>query len=337
MSKETKIKIKYRCGKLPTELSELLSKADETDLKILVSLLMLADDNGETTDTALVQCLDIDESDVAASLKFWRGAGVIESSTSKKNSTRDASEKTSEKAVDNKERGASFAHKNGAVETSGLMKPYSAGELATIMETRAVSPQFVDEAQRVMGRMFRTYDIEVLVGIVDRLGFEEEAVLVILNYIVGKGKKTVRYAETVAMALHDEGITETVAVIDRIGRMERSSEVIEKIKSLYGIRDRALTTSEKRIFASWTENFDYDIDVIKMAYDITVDNTQKPVPKYTNGILERWYAEGVRTSEDARRFLERQAEGKQASVLKKSYNTDDFFEAALQRSFEDIK
>ena len=43
-TKELKIKIKYRYGQLPEGLCELLNNADEADMRILVALMMLADE-----------------------------------------------------------------------------------------------------------------------------------------------------------------------------------------------------------------------------------------------------------------------------------------------------
>ena len=328
MGKEIGIKIKYRKGNIPSNLAEILKAADETDLCILVSLMMLADGDGEVNLSEVANTVGFDEADIKGSVKFWRGAGFIENASS-------SAKKQESSAPEKKAPAVKTAHRNGVVETSSDLKEYSSSELAGIMERRVVSAQFVDEAQRVLGKIFRTYDTGILVGMVDRLGFEEEAVLVILNYIASKGKKTLRYAETVAIALYDEGITETPAVIERIDRMEKAGETVSKIKIMFGIGDRALTTTEKRMFTSWTEKLDFDAEVIKMAYDITVDNTQKPLPRYTNGILERWYSEGLRTADDVRRFIDKQSESK--SQAAKSYDADDFFEAALQRSYEDIK
>ena len=329
-TKELKIKIKYRYGQLPEGLCELLNNADEADMRILVALMMLADEeSGEASAEELCEALKMDGSDVKASLKFWRGAGVVENASKKRTRTEEKTEKA-------KKTKPVTAHRNGAIEKSNITEDYSARELADIMEKRIVTAELVDEAQRIMGKMFRTYDIGILVGIVERLGYDEEAVLVILNYIAGKGKKTMRYAETLAMALYDEGITETSAVIERIGKMERAGEVVTQIKTLYGIGERALTATEKRLFTAWTESFAYDIDVIRLAYDITVDNTQKPVPKYTNTILEHWNSEGLRTADEVRKYLDRQKSEKSGGVAK-SYDADDFFEAALKRSYEELK
>ncbi len=331
MGRDTEIKIKYGIGGLPTQIDELLDKADETDLKILVALYMLADKDGRVSRSSLDELNGIEKDDIGGAIKFWKGAGVIESKgTSKKKNDKVEVEPK-------KERIAIGAHRNGAIEKSAELESYSSGELADLLEKRVVSAQFLDEAQRIVGKIFRTYDTGILVSIVERLGFEEDAVLVILNYMVGKGKKTMRYAETVAMALYDEGITDTAGVIERIQKIEQAGEVIEKIKKLYGINDRALSATEKRLFTTWTEKYAYDIEVIKMAYDITVDNTQKPIPRYTGSILDRWYEEGLREADDVKRYLERQSSEKDGGNVAKSYNADDFFEAALQRSYEDMK
>ena len=337
MGKGTKIKIKYRYGQLPEGIGDILSNADEADMRILVVLMMLADkDGGEADSSQLEELLGMDASDIKASLKFWRGAGIIGASTAKTRATEGRAEKADE-CLSKKENGtAASAHRNGVIEKSNITDNYSSRELADIMEKRIVSAQLIDEAQRIMGKMFRTYDIGILVGIVERLEYEEEAVLVILKYVAGKGKKTMRYAETLAMAFYDEGITTTDAVVERISRMERSGEVISKIKSMYGIGERELTASEKKMFTAWTETYAYDIDVIRLAYDITVDSTRKPVPKYTNSILERWHAEGLRTADEVEKYIERQKSEKDGNSAK-SYDADDFFEAALKRSYEEMK
>ncbi len=330
MGKITKLTIQYRGGELPERLGTLLGNADETDLKILVALQMLADaESGVAPVGELSSLLGCSEAEVAASLKFWRGAGVLGTASAVKTPK---TPKEEPKEIEERK----TAHRGGAIEQSANLPQYSSSELADLIERRQISAEFIDEAQRVLGKVFRTYDTGVLVGIVDRLGFEEAAVLAILAYIAQKGKKTVRYAEQVAMAFYDEGITETADVLNRLHRMEQSGEMVQKIRVLYGAAGRELTSTEKRLFTSWCEKLAYDIDVIRMAYDITVDNTQKPVPKYTNSILEAWYAAGLRTAEDVRRYLENEKKSKPVGEVAKSYDVDEFFEAALKRSYEEM-
>lgn len=338
MEKTTKLMLRYHRGALPSDLGGMLQNADETDLRVLIGALMLSEaESGTFLPSELTDTLGMERTEVDASLKFWRGAGILTSAkgtgkTAKKEERKEKEEKT--EPVSEVVPKRTTAHRNGVLEHSGTAGMYSSAELAALMEKRRVSAQFIDEAQRVMGKIFRTYDTGILVGIVDQLGFEEEAVLAILTYTAGRGKKTIRYAEQLALALYDEGITDTPAVLERIGKIERAGETIGKIRTLFGIGSRELTTTEKRLFTSWTEKMAYDMDVIRMAYEITVDNIGNPAPKYTNSILERWYGEGLRTAEEVRTYIERQNAQKNGTALK-SYDVEDFFEAALQRSYEE--
>ena len=51
-----------------------------------------------------------------------------------------------------------------------------------------------------------------------------------------------------------------------------------------------------------------------------------------NGILERWYAAGITTPEAVKSDAEAHKKGKQDGA---SFDTDEFFEAALKRSYSD--
>ena len=327
----TKVTLKYIKGNIPENLAELLSNADEQDMRILIALMMAADENGEVNaEFSLSDTLGLEKPEVDASLKFWRGAGVISSTKSGAKSAKPKTEQTSVTAPS--------AHRGGAVEKSTGVSPYATDELAALFEKRRVTAQFIDEAQRVVGRTFNSYDTGIVAGLVDQLGFEEEAVLAMLAYVTRIGKKGLRYSEKLALSFYDEGITTAAAVVERIALIEHSSEVISKIKQLFGIGARELSKTEKALFEKWTQKFGYGIEVIRVAYDITVDATQKPLPKYADAILEKWHAEGLRTEDEVLAFENKSKQEREGtSGGDKSYELDDFFEAALKRSLEDLK
>ena len=332
MAKTAKRIIKYRNASLPENLGDLLTNADENDLRILIALMMAADENGEVADGFSVEdALGLDKVSVDASLKFWRGAGVIGGARVASAKTKPAEVKTD--AETKKE--IETAHKDGVVEQSAGVTNYRSAELADLFEKRMVTAAFIDEAQRVFGKTFNSYDTGIVVGLVDQLGFDEEAVLAILAYVTRIGKKGLRYCEKVAISLYDDGYTGFREVQDRIEVIERSSHTMAKIKQLFGIGERSLSKTEKETFERWTQKFGYDIDVIKCAYDIMIDRIQKPVPKYANTIIEKWYAEGLRTVEEIAAYESKQKESKASE--QKSYDLDGFFEAALQRSYDDLK
>lgn len=297
-------------------------------MRLLVALLLSADEEGSVeASAALAESIGMEQTELDAALGFWRGAGMIGP----------ASKRSAPKKEKKAPPAPPAAHRNGALETTGGTTPYETAELARLLEQREVTAQFIDEAQRVAGKTFNAYDTGILVGLVHQFGFEEEAVLAILAYVRSLGKKGIRYVEKVAIGFYDEGLTAYGEVQDRITRMERSGEILGKIKALFGFGSRELSTTEKKLFLSWVEKFGYDLDVIRYAYEITVDRTHEPAPKYTNGILEKWYAEKLRTVEEIKSFEEAKRSSKAGSgdKLEKSYDLDDFFEAALKRSYDE--
>ncbi|MBP3314256.1 MAG: DnaD domain protein [Clostridia bacterium] len=331
----TKVTLKYINGNIPENLADILSNADEQDMRILIALMMAADGNGEVnTEFSLSDTLGLEKPEIDASLKFWRGAGVISAARSQK-SVKSKTEKP--ESAEEPKTSAPTAHRDGAVEKSTGVSPYATDELAALFEKRRVTAQFIDEAQRVVGRTFNSYDTGIVAGLVDQLGFEEEAVLAILAYATRIGKKGLRYPEKLALSFYDEGITTESAVVARIAIIEHSAEVVGKIKQLFGMGSRELSRTEKTLFDKWTQKFGYGIEVIRVAYDITVDATQKPLPKYADAILEKWHAEGLRTEGEVLAFEQKSKPSKDSGEGEKSYELDDFFEAALKRSLEDLK
>ena len=91
-------------------------------------------------------------------------------------------------------------------------------------------------------------------------------------------------------------------------------------------------------------SYGYDVDIVRRAYEMTVNATNEPSVAYTNAIIERWHSEGLNTAEAIDASLREQQDKKDGkSTVKKnwtptlgnSFDTDDFFQAALQRSFRE--
>ena len=293
MGKASKIYIKYDMS--PRERSTALLNADENDLRILAALLLSAGEDGETCADGLCEQLGLEVAEVNASLKFWRGAGIVTSSG-----------KARVKVAAHGDGGESdtpTAHRGGAVARFVGVEDYTNDELTAILE-KHIGSEFIDEAQRAMGKIFNKNEISKLVGMTEQLGFEPEAILAILSYCVRLGKKSLSYAERVAISFHDEEIFTAEEIHARIDYLEKRNSVVEKVRNLFGFGGRSLTTNEKKLFASWTEELGYDFDIIQKAYEITVDTIHEPAPKYTNGILKKWHENGLGSVSEIDAYME---------------------------------
>ena len=322
-----KYKINYgsRVAVIPESAIDALPRAGANDLKVLVSLCA---HNGTVDTKKLARALSIGEDEVRESLSFWRGTGVIEVIDGKdadKSGNEDVESPKPEKKAEEKP-SAPQKKLRGADE----LPKYTSDQLADILEKRQDTAALIDECQRIMGKVFNLKEINVLMGLVDYLELDFEYIMMLLTYCVSIGKKTMHYAERMAFALYDEGITRGDQLAEELRRREASASAEGKIRSLFGIGERAFTTKEKKFISAWINDMGYSIEIIEKAYEVTADATGKGSFAYANSILERWNAAGLRTLSEIEESYRTKSNDK--LVSEENFDTDRFFEAALKRS-----
>ncbi len=304
---------------------EALKNADEDDLKVLLAAMFLEGREGEIDTARICEALGIGDAEFNASFKYWHGAGLM---SVKKSAKKEGAEK--------KEIKIDSAHKDGKLQSSDEMPSYSTEELAVLMKRRKITSEFIGEAARVYGKIFNQHEVGIIVRMIDYIGFSEESVLMLLSHFAKQEqRKTLRYIEKTALELYDEGICEPKALSARLEAIEASRMLEGKIKTMFGMNGRSLTTKEKKFISSWVDK-GFDIEMIRLAYEITVDKTHEPAPAYANAILERWHADGIDTPEKVKAAQEKK-NAESAGDVPKSFDNDDFFEAALKRTYGDKK
>lgn len=106
------------------------------------------------------------------------------------------------------------------------------------------------------------------------------------------------------------------------------------IRDLFGIGKRTLIKKERDYIAGWVDKYGFDRDMIKAAYEVTVEKTREPNMNYANAVLENWYAAGYKTVEDVEAAEAQRAANRPKDVpAGTSFSTESFFEAAIQRSY----
>ena len=74
-------------------------------------------------------------------------------------------------------------------------------------------------------------------------------------------------------------------------------------------------------------------EIIQRAYEVTISNIQKPSLSYANAILRNWHEGGLHTLEEVNTALAEYRKAKEQQPDGSSFNTDDFFQAALRQSY----
>ena len=327
-----KYKINYgnQVAVVPKAALDAIARSGEIELKVL---LCLCASEGKVDVKKLSKQIGAGEEDIKSALSFWRGTGVIEPD-GKDEKIPDEKERVSVKAdpkaeVENTD-GEKKAEKK--IKSANELPHYSSEELAGILETRGEIVSLINECQNIMGKVFNVKEISVIIGLIDYLGLDSEYVLVLMTYCVAIGKKSLHYVETTAFSLYDAGITEGAQLAEELRKRELAASSEGQIRKIFGIGARAFTSKEKKFIYAWLNDMKYNVEIITKAYEVAANATGKASLPYTNAVLERWNAEGLRTIEEIEAADSAKAENDKSGTENGSFDTDDFFAAAVRRS-----
>lgn len=304
---------------LPGAVRKVLDRASDVQLRALIAVaseIALAKNPKK-----LAQQIGTDAKTVGDALAFWTAQGIL----------------CADGAVPVMAAQPEAEPAREKLKPADVMPSYNSTELAELMEKRAEIRVFLDEAQRTLGKMFNPSEVNVLIGMLDYLGMKEDCIILLLAHCKRIGKTNLRAIEKYAFTLADDEITDPETLEEKIRAVEEMRTFEGEIRTMFGMKSRSLTSKESKMFAAW-KSFGYDTEIVRRAYEIAVNATNEPSVPYTNAILERWNAEGLRTAEEIDRYIEAQKAAKDGqNTLGNSFDTDEFFQAALKRSFPDKK
>ncbi len=330
------MKINYGSGVvvIPEAILSRLNTAKKSDITVLLTLLA---NNGAKIGEIAEKCA-VTEETAERAIAFWRGAGIIsfEDENAAVPAPESKPQKTEKAAKSEKSEKAdkpSKTQKRGKRADLGELPDYTTNEIVDMVENDRDIALMIDECERALGKIFRMGETAKIIALRDYLGLSADYIMALCEYCSRMGKNSVRYLETTAVSLYDDGITDTESLEEHLAAVEEKHKLENEIRALFGMNmSRALTTKEKRFIEAWI-GFGYGIDIIKLAYEITVDKINEPSLNYANAILESWNSKELKTEEEIRAQLEADAQAKSEPPAGKSFDSEDFFEAALRRSY----
>jgi DnaD/phage-associated family protein len=316
---------------LPQGFAENIDRASKNDIKAFFAVL--AESEKPNVDLLeLAAKLNMTLQELVASLRFWMEVGIVGLSEQLPNIEDRANAAEANKIVQTDEK--ENAKKPVRLKKDVELPDYTTEELAEILEKRMETSQLIHECQQTLGKVFNTREINVILGLVDYLALGWEYVIELIGYCARIGKRSVGYVERITYSMIDEVIDNVNALKAKIEELEGVWKNETFVRKLFGMKSRALTAKEKKCIGKWFGTFGYEKDVVSKAYEITVNTTNESSVPYANAIIERWYSEGMKTLEDIERAeAKRREEKKVSDNTEGSFDTDDFFESALQRSY----
>lgn len=208
-----------------------------------------------------------------------------------------------------------------------IKKTYSADEKDKFLRDKDFEKaSFV--TQTYFKKMLGPTQLDSLIFIYDQLGFDSELIDYLIEYCTSRGKKSMRYAETVAIEWKKQGIT---SLAQAKATTTLNSRIYYGIIKTFGLSNRSLTEEERRFVDKWVHSYKMSEELILEACKRTIKSTNKPEFTYADKILNNWFTNKVSTIKDLsvldeshQRSSHRTANIKTKSTCpSRNYNMDD--------------
>lgn len=321
----------------PLANNPILAEADRTELAVLLCLQEL----GSATAEELANAASCPVSDAQSALQFWRGARMVRVQS-------DGESAPIPMPTEEKQE-AEVRKPHAALRHEMKLAPMSSEYTASLIDEHKLA-SFLDACQQTAGQLFSAHEIEITVGLHHQLGLTPEYILTLIAYCYGMEKRSMSYVEKVAFSfVLDRSIDTEEKLIAHIDALDRMNSAEGKLRTLFGMGERALTKREKDAFFKWLNDFSYGFDMIEAAYDKTVNNTGKASVSYADKILSHWHESGCKTLKDAEELDAREASAlpdkkkkaeREAAEREREENRsfngadiNDIFSRALARSY----
>ena len=182
----------------------------------------------------------------------------------------------------------------------------------------------IDEAAKVFGRPVSVSELQKLAGIYKYLAIPAEVIMILLNYCSelcrvkfgGMRTPTASSLEKEAFTWARREVRTLDAADEYIESRRKLWDGITELKGVFGITDRALTTSEWNAVERWL-SCGFDVSAIALAYDRTVSKTGELKWNYLNRIVTNWHEKGLHTVEEIE-----QKEGRRGSKVQAAASVD---------------
>lgn len=279
-----------------------------TQLKVL--LLALREGKSPVDLDAIARRLCISPEDAAGCLDYWQAAGVFSPGGNAPSPARQSGVETDQPtpAAPAKEKDPSLREEQ-VVAGQRITTVHSRAKLTPSQQNKLIRedpeiPQLLEFLQEILGRPLTPYETEGFLYLYSGLRLPASYLLMAVQYSRDIGKDSIRQIERLVTGWVERGIETHDQAEEEIRRLARCRENEGQVRELFGIHGRNLSAKEKGYIEHWFTDLSYGAELIKLAYDRTVDNTGKVSFPYLNKILNRWHEKGVRTPQEAMAEME---------------------------------
>ncbi|MCR5777065.1 MAG: DnaD domain protein [Lachnospiraceae bacterium] len=296
-----------------------LKDANEAQIKVYLYLLRFASAANPVSVTAIADLFNYAERDIIRALEYWDRQGLLSLDYDENRNIRgicmnilpltgkNEAKKENAQPVRKAEPVSAPAASEitGEVkseaedEIKGITKPFYAKDKIEEFKNREDVSELVYLAERYLGRLLNSSDLNTLLFIYDKLGFNVELIEYLVDYCVSNDHKNMHYIESTAIKWHEQGVTD-------IASAKAQTSVFNKdyfaVLRSFGLSGRNPVKNEVDYIRRWKEDFGFDMEIIIEAVNRTMKAIARPSFRYADKILSEWRKKGAKSMTDIERI-----------------------------------
>lgn len=277
--------------------------ATEKQLKVLLWLLRNA--GSEYTAEEMAQALSVHPLDIGDYIQFWVNAGLlcempqglVPAQRQAENEIKPVPEEKADGQAQVQQEKVK-AEKKKPRALSRPQKPDSAYVAKRLSESGELS-FLMEEAQVILGRPLSGGDSATLLMLHEDDGLPVDVILMILQYAVGEGKTAMRYVERVGADWASEDIDSVEKAEEKLRAIAGTKDAWRKVSRIFGLNSTGSPTKTQLECAGrWVNEWKYQEEMLRLAYETCVDTKGEYNLKYIDGIIKRWHSAGIMEPQD---------------------------------------
>ena len=271
---------------LPTEIIDNhLSTASGLFIKVILYILR----TNEINPQKIAGILSVPESDIEEAVRYWIQSGILPEKEAEEqlNAAKKRREPQKEKNTES------------SSETSKPKDPQdSAASRPPASDNREEIRFLLTTAEQILGRLLTSTEQKGYVFFLEEYDLPADVIVMAIEFCCMHKRGNYRYISKLLAGWHDQGINTHPLAEEYIRVQTERMSHEEEVMEAFNIKNRGLTTANRTAILQWYQDYGFNIEIIKMAYERAIDQIGQVSFPYIGKILQNWYKMGLKTPED---------------------------------------
>ena len=274
-----------------------LKLATGQQLKVLLYLLRCS--GRSCTDDEIALNTGVSPQEAADAVLFWQQVNVLSPQRTAQEPVTAAAAPDSlmykpaqTAAAEEKQPVSDEAHDDAPKPQARQRQNLTPSEISRVMNDSSDIAELFKVAESALGKLSYTQQNSII-WMYDYLGLKKEVIVTLIFYCVNIEKTNTGYIEKIAYSWAENDINSLSAAEEEVVRLGAAREFSGKIMKLFEM-SKSPTPKQSAFIEQWKKN-GFSFELIKLAYEKTLDNINKLSFDYINKILLSWQDKGLST------------------------------------------